>query len=730
VVRPWFFAIALCVVAGSAWSGCDDGGKEEKRPVRSCKTVISYEAGGPVQSLYVAGSFNGWAENSDRLTDPDGDNVYEVELSLGEGDYPYKLVKDGEWILDPSNPYRIWVDGMENSRLIVGNCRYPKLELVSHEIDYDPGADRGRILTRIQYVDGSEQSGLDADSVTLWVNGEPRANIEVDPDTWALTVDLRDLEPNKYTLTVTAADNDGRATEPLRAPGWVEAEPFEWRDAVIYFVFTDRFRNGDPSNDEPAAGVEQIANYQGGDWIGVLQALRDGYFDDLGVNVLWLSCLQDNPDDGFPGGDPHLYTGYHGYWPSEPRAVQPRFGTMEVLEELVAEAHRRGIRVLADAVLNHTHTEHPYFQEHFEDGWFHGDGSCVCGGPGCGWEEHKIDCWFAEYTPDLNYGNPDVVDQIIGDVMWWVWEADLDGLRCDAVKHMRHVAVMTLAGEVAETYEAAGTRFYLVGETFTGENGRWEIADFIGPHELDGQFDFPVFWALLDTFARNGRSMADLDSAIQANEGFYPEDTVMSPFLGNHDVPRLFSHANGDIADLWGNGSKEQAWNDPPGAGTTEDPYLRVKLGFTCLFGLPGAPLIYYGDEVGLPGAGDPDNRRMMRFDEDLSGYEQSVLTHVQKLGVIRRDTRALRRGDRTTIIAEQDAYVFARHDEETGEVAVVALNRGLSQWSRVVYLPESLGVADGQTLVDAISGAEVTVDGGGVDVELGPQQGAIYVTQ
>ncbi len=726
VALGWFLAALV------AWQGCsDDDAASDTRPVRSCTTVLSYEADGPVQSLYVAGDFNRWAEDSDRLTDPDGDGVYTIELSLGPGEYAYKFILNGEWILDPANPYRIWRDGFENSKLVVPDCRVPALQLLSSAGTWDAASGTGLVRVVVQYVDGADRYGPDPESFRLSVNREDRTDtLSFDEETWRIEVSLPVPEQDKYTLVFQASDRAGTRAEDLWVPVWVEEEPFSWEDAVIYFVFTDRFRNGDPTNDAPVPGVDPKANYWGGDFAGVLAALREGYFDDLGVTALWLSPPQENPSTGWPGADGRQYTGYHGYWPSKPRTPQPRFGTLDELRALTAEAHRRGIRVLADAVLNHVHSEHPYYQDHAGDGWFHGDGSCVCGREGCDWETHKIDCWFAEYTPDLNYENPAVVDQMVSDMLWWVREADLDGLRCDAVKHMRHVAVMTLAAKLNEVYDAAGVRFYLVGETFTGEDGRWEIARFLGPNELDGQFDFPLYWAMLDTFARFGRTLADLDRAVRDNEGFYPEGTIMSPFLGNHDVPRLFSHAAGDIADLWGNGSKEQGWSDPPGPADSDEPYRRVMLGFTFLLTMPGAPLIYYGDEIGLPGAGDPDNRRPMRFGDELSPRERMVLAHVQKLGRLRRRLRVLRRGDRRTVYVEDDFYVFARTDPETGQVALVAVNRQDRAWTGSVFLPAELGLADGAVLTDELGGGRVTVSGGAVRLDVPAMEGAVYVSE
>ena len=723
--RTILAAVAALSACGPAETG-SDAGTDGGVPVRSCATTISYAAAGPVRSLFATGEFNGWSETATPLRDRDGDGTFTAELNVAAGEYAYKLIRDGEWILDPATPFRKWRDGVENSDLIVEDCTLPDLTLADHATTVDAAAGRGTISATVQYVDGSRRDGLDPDSIRVAVNRAPNEDWWLEEAHGTIGVGLNDLPPGRYMLRIDASDRGGRAARTLHVPIWLEAERFEWNDAVIYFAFTDRFRNGDPSNDAPADGVETPANYQGGDFRGIIDAIEEGYFDALGVNALWLSPVVANPDGGFPGGDSHQYTGYHGYWPSEPRDTQRRFGTLDELRELTAAAHRRGIRVLADLVMNHVHQEHPYWTDHRADGWFNGDGSCVCGRGSCDWDTHRIDCWFTEYVPDFDFTNPDATAQFVDDALWWVFEADLDGFRCDAVKHMPHVVTMRLAGMLSRRYEIAGERFYLVGETFTGEDGRWEIGQYIGPFELDGQFDFPIFWAALDALGRKGRGLDALDAAVVANEGFYPPDTVMSPFLGNHDVPRLFSHANGDIADLWGSGSKEQGWNDPPAAGTTAEPYDRLKLAFAFLLTLPGAPLVYYGDEIGMPGAGDPDNRRMMRFGDALSPFERDLLAYVQTAGQARRGIPALRRGTRTTLRARTDYYAYARHGD-AGDAAIVVMNRGDAPVSETFYLPSSFGLADGTVLLDRLYGATATVDGGAVTIETPARTAGIY---
>ena len=148
----------------------------------------------------------------------------------------------------------------------------------------------------------------------------------------------------------------------------------------------------------------------------------------------------------------------------------------------------------------------------------------------------------------------------------------------------------------------------------------------------------------------------------------------MSSFLGNHDVPRFISHAAGDIADLWGNGSHEQAWIAPPDQPGPQEPYERLKQAFTLLAGLQHIPLLYYGDEVGLAGAGDPDNRRPMMFD-NLSALQEGLLAHVKLVFKARQQSRALRRGDMSFIYTSADAIAF--HRKSDASEAIVVINRG-----------------------------------------------------
>jgi glycosidase len=297
-------------------------------------------------------------------------------------------------------------------------------------------------------VFGTLRSGSDLRQLTaeeLTVTGQPADPFHVD-------VRVRDLPAGKHTVAITARDPVGHESEPLLLPFWVEATPFDWRDAIIYMVMTDRFRNGDPSNDVALAAAPG-AGFLGGDLEGLRAALEEGYFDDLGVNALWLSPFNANPAGLYDDAGGSLgVSGYHGYWPVDPLAVDWRIGGGEALTAVVQAAHARGIRVLMDLVVNHVHEEHPYVAAHPE--WFN-DG-CLCGADGCDWTERRLDCLFRPYMPDVDWRNRAASEQLVADALAWLDTYDLDGFRIDAVKHVDDAAILNLGVRVREAFGQAG----------------------------------------------------------------------------------------------------------------------------------------------------------------------------------------------------------------------------------------------------------------------------------
>lgn len=711
---------------GSGGTGGTDGEEEPDREiltVRSCAVTLKVAPSGSFSTLQAAGEFNDWSPTA--LTGPDSDGFYSLELGeLDAGEYAYKLLFDGSWEgAPPASVSAKWVDGSENRNLRVGDCNAPLLQMVSAST-----TPSGALSATIQFASATSEAAVDPASVQVTVGGEP-VTPQIDVEAGTLTLDLTGLGEGKHSVRVWAADEDGvRAeNEPLFTPLWVESEPFAWEDGLMYFVFTDRFRDGDYGESgatTPTPGVAECANYNGGDFQGVIDAIDDGYFDALGVNTLWLSPVYDNPEGGYGGTDGRTYTGYHGYWPTDPHRIEVRFGDVggaadARLVELIDKAHQRGIRVLFDLVLNHVHEDHVYVSEN--PSWF-GDG-CVCGAPGCGWEEKPVECWFTDYLPDLNYKNHDIVMRVLDDTLALVEMYDVDAVRVDAAKHMDHVIMRSLRKRLEQEFEAGGgAPFYAVGETFTSDRGT--IMAYVNDHELHGQFDFPLYYAIRSAFAHSG-SFRDLENNVAANKEAYG-DALMSPFLGNHDIPRFATDVTGRAGDCW-SGWLEDPMADGGGAVTEWDVINRMTLGFAFTLTQPGVPLIYYGDEIGLHGGGDPDNRRFMSFAPYLSANQETLLGRVQAMGQARVAHEALRRGERRQLWVDDDLLIYAL-DNGGGDVAIVALNKGGGARTESVDV-SSLGVS-GASFTDALgSGATANESGGRVSISVASWQ-ALYLVR
>ncbi len=656
-------------------------------PMRACDVTVRVASDEP--ALAVRGEWSGFAREPLTQEAP-GAFSWRSTLDFRSVGYAYRLeLPDGGLILDPGQIETRWVGTVEQSRLRVPDCTLPALEAQAWSAD-----GQGQFSVTFRTFRNAKGTPLNAPRATL-----DGVSVELP---WASTTGQGHLEgqgltAGKHTLRLSLADQSGAEAESLDLPFWVEARPFQFEGALMYFVFTDRFRNGSAANDAPVPAVDAKANYQGGDWAGVAQAIDEGYFDRLGVQVIWLSPPEANPSQGFVGTDGRQYSGYHGYWPMSPRQPQSRFGSLADLKALVAAAHAHGIRVITDLVLNHVHEQHPWYAQHRDDDWFNTSQACVCGAPGCDWDSNALTCWFTAYLPDLNWKNTQMADAFTADVRWWLREADVDGFRLDAVKHLERTGTRAIRATMNRYTAITGVPSYLVGETFTSVDGRPLIRSYLGPQLLDGQFDFPLYWVVTDVFAR-GQSFRQLDTAMMLNTSAYPASAINSAFLGNHDVARFISVANGDI----GNDALSQAWLNPPGPTVDADaPFLKARLAFAFLLTQPGVPLIYYGDEVGLPGAGDPDNRRMMKW-AGLSARESALLSFLQTLGSARRDAESLHSGERKTLWVDDDLLVMQR--VSGAHSALVVINRGAAKQITVTpaFSPGSHTVKDiftGQTL-------------------------------
>ena len=673
----------------------------------ACSTTFTFtpSSGSSPKSVSVSGEWDGFTAPT-TLSGPDSSGAFSGKVQLAPGWWAYKIIVDGTWQLDPKSTMRKYVGTVENSAVTVTDCYLPTLALSSQSNT------KGHYTAQVTFTPGAAQTQIDTTTATATLRNDfTDKTIAATVNGAAISVDAPGLANGKYTIFVSAKDRLGRVAAPLRLVFWMEDQAFDWRDSLIYMAVTDRLKNGDTSNDVAATpNVDPRADFHNGDLSGVQKVIESGALDQLGVRTIWLTPFNTNPKGPYLDSDGvDNVTGYHGYWPTKGREVDPRLGGSDALKAMVKSAHAHGMRVLMDFVVHHVHQEHEYFKAHPE--WFHQ--GCLCGTNNCDWDSHRLDCVFTTYLPNIDWTNADASQQFEDDAVWWLDQFDLDGFRVDAVKQVPDAAVMNVATRVRREFEATGLRVFMTGETAMGWSdcdlacNQWQydlISHYVGPWMLDGQFDFPLYYAVpMQAFVSDTHGMIHADYWSQASGWEYPNGSIMSPYIGSQDTPR-FVTLNSDPSRA---GNK---WTNYAAAPTTSEPYQRLRVAMSWLLGQPGAPMIYYGDEYGEWGGADPNNRHDWRGDgASLSLDEQATLALVRKLGQARKSRVALRRGAYVHVFASEPVVVFARMTPQ-GDVALVGINKTSSPQNVTFSLPPSLGLKDGTNLTDDLGGSGVQV--------------------
>jgi glycosidase len=467
-------------------------------------------------------------------------------------------------------------------------------------------------------------------------------------------------------------------------------------DDVIYLIMTDRFANGDPTNDTPPgapAGATDRANarsYHGGDLRGVINRLQ--YLKELGVTAIWLTPWYDNWN-GVNNCDkpwcPNTY--YHGYHAIDYYAVEDHFGDLATLQELVRQAHFLGLKVIQDQVANHVGSHHPWAGDSPLPNWFHGTmqshavekfQNSVLLSPHANVAERRntLDGWFNDDMPDMNQEEAEVASYEIQNSIWWVGVTGIDGIRQDTIQYLPRSFIRDLSLALHRQYP----RMWMVGEVF--ERDAAQTAFFIGGHQgwdgidtkLDSAFDFSVWNVSLDVFTGKLPVRALRDQLKY--DALYPDPSRLTTLTNNHDTQRFMSLAGARL----------------PGA--------MLHTAFTLC--IRGIPQLYSGEEIAMEGKEDPDNRR--DFPGGFSGDSQNAFiaggrtANQQKMWqwthdwiALRREHLGLRQGKQIDLFYDQEVYSFARQSQN--EFVIIVINRASEP--RDVPLALS-GVADGSELI------------------------------
>ncbi|MCB0734333.1 MAG: alpha-amylase [Bacteroidetes bacterium] len=630
------------------------------------EVVFRYPENQLVHNVEFKASFTNWALHPFERDSNDAGWVYKAFVA--PGNHEYKFVVNGVEINDPGNPDSM-SNGMGGYNSILHVTDLPE---GANPIGRTPHLYPSKLEGKTIQIMGSNVKEL----IAYWNNF--RLECVQEGPNWVVRIPPFAKDFNRSHIRVYGYGDLGVANDLLipLAKDKVITNPSkltsnDWQSSIMYFMMVDRFVDGDSSNNAPLDDprVHPKANYYGGDLAGITQKIESGYFRELGINTIWISPIAQNPLDAWGQfRDPDIkYSGYHGYWPISSSQVDHRFGTSDELKHLLDVAHKHGFSVLLDYVANHVHKQHPVYQQHPD--WvtdlYLPDGSLNTER----WDDHRLTTWFDTFMPSLNLMDPNVAKFMADSAAFWIEQYDFDGFRHDATKHIPENFWRLLTKRVKQRAQERGQYLYQIGETY---GSRELINSYISTGMLDGQFDFNLYDNALAVFANDQESWKRLTESLKGSLNTYGEHHLMGNITGNQDKPRFISFADGSM-------SFDTEWMEYKRMGLKKtipigDPVGYKKLALFHAFNMtiPGIPIVYYGDEIGLPGAGDPDNRRMMRFD-GLSDDELALRKAVSNLSALRQKHMALMYGDFELISADQ-ALVYKR--TYFGDEVVVILNR------------------------------------------------------
>jgi glycosidase len=499
-------------------------------------------------------------------------------------------------------------------------------------------------------------------------------------------------------------------------------------DDVMYLIMIDRFSDGDPSNNDPAQsrGLYDRRNkfyYHGGDLQGIIDRLP--YLKDLGVTALWLTPWYDNYDRlneiELKEGKP--CTGFHGYNPQDFYAVEEHFGTLAKLRELTAAAHRLGLKIIQDEVVNHTGPYHPWVDDPPTATWFNGTKQKHLANVFQTWTLHDkrpvallkketMEGWFLDFLPDLNQNDAEVTRYLIQNTLWWIGVTGTDGIRMDTWQYVPNTFWHQWSGALKREFPG----FTVVGEVKDGDVAHTSyfqggVARDGADSGLDSLLDFPLFYSIRHAFAE-GKSLDEAPKTL-AKDYLYTNPDLLVTLLGGHDDGRFMSEKDATIAGL--------------------------KLANAFVLTTRGVPQLYYGDEIGMTGAdeptaradfpgGFPGDKRNAFTTQGRTREEQDAYEFVRAMAHLHTELLPLKRGELVNLHVSAQQYAYARKSP-TG-VVIIAINND-SKPATIEFDVTPTGLANGRRLVDRLTpGREMRVDSSKLTVRLSARSAALLAPQ
>ncbi len=642
-----------------------------------------------VDKVHLAGTFNGWDRNATSMERSLDGKTWRVTVRLAPGKHYYKFVLNGtDWITDPKAK-RNEDDGGGNVNSV--------LLLVPPDYARPAKAGDGTIAkSALKHSTSIPDLNYDRGQLTVTFRARPgdlsHLEMFVPTTTGEMCVELKETSRDEFYAFYRAefpwdrktdfkyqfmlVDGPKRfyytpsgLTETAKPPFVLKAKDFKpfvtpkWvEQAVFYQIFPDRFANGDQANDPKDVvawnGTPTYFNRFGGDVAGIRQ--RSSYLRDLGINAIYYNTIFKSPSN-------------HRYDATDYKLVDPEIGTNAEFFALSKELKKSGIRTMLDFAFNHTAVDFYAFQDLRDKGeksaykdWYWAKSY-----PIQVQENPNYEAWYGfPSMPKLNVMNPAAHAYVLGVVDFWRKNSSLDGIRLDVANEVDVRMWQALRKHV----KASAPDTYILGEEW-GDASKWLTGD-----QWDASMNYQFRDACLRFLADQSISAKEFGQRLMRNYNLYAPQVsrVQYNLLGSHDTPRFLTLCQGDEK--------------------------RALLGATVLLTWVGAPSIYYGDEIGMAGDKDPDNRRGMQWGRATA--TNPFLKHYKKLVAARKSSKALQSGT-PLLLSASDAnqtLVFARVLEE--DQAIVAINRSSTPQKSTISLPSDISI---RRFVDVLSGARIT---------------------
>lgn len=514
-----------------------------------------------------------------------------------------------------------------------------------------------------------------------------------------------DAVPGKFPITLVNGKKKTRIEYELRARGAKQYTPFSSAD-LLYLLMPDRFANGNTANDDDAtlnhpvkSDRENPNGRHGGDIEGITKHL--GYIDSLGVTAIWLTPVLEND---MPGGS------YHGYATTNYYKIDPRFGTNDDYCNMIAEAHKRGLKVVMDMIFNHSGVCHKWMTDMPSKDWYnHTDGSVLTNFRlSTANDPYRSDYdydrttngWFVPAMPDLNQRNPHLLRYLTQSSIWWIEYAGIDGIRMDTHPYADPEGMSKWLAAVLNEYPD----YNIVGECWYGEaagTAFWQKGSRLNTTGIDSNLptvmDFPTMMLARDAFKTQSTRLTGLNAIYDrlALDYLYEDPQHVLTMLDNHDSDRFLLEMPENLG--W--------W----------------KQAFAFMLTTRGIPQMYYGDELLMHGSkegsdgfvrrdmpgGFPGDKVNAFVDAGRTDMQREAWNFISRLANWRRGNEVISKGSLKHFMPENGVYVYERSYK--GKRVVVMMNGTDSEnvIDGTIYreiMPE------GTTLTDILSGEKITI--------------------